>query len=118
MPPEYKPWLDVALQLPIVAFFAWFILKRDKDYQLVMTERDNSCKEFIATLDANHAALLESVHINAEKSIARMAESVDRVAHQVAKNTTTVIMHDATVKGVNPETVGSPVDIIRRLEGT
>lgn len=91
--PDTEFIISVAAQIPIVSLFAWFVINRDKKWQdffdNIINRQNEQMKEFSVSLDS--------------------------VAEQLAKNTVTLIMHDATVRGKNPSTMGSTQDILDKL---
>ena len=91
--PDIDSLYSVIAQIPIVGFLAWFVLKRDNEWRVYLKESNNRQTE----------------------AITKFSESIDNLTEQIAKNTATLLLHDATVKGVNPETMGTHKDILNKI---
>jgi hypothetical protein len=48
-------------------------------------------------------------------AIAKMEKTMDRQCDALRRLTVVILLHDATVRGKNPETLGTTDDIIRRV---
>ncbi len=96
--------LNIAIQVPIVVLFAWFVIKRDKDYDITRAARD---KEWQKTF--------ESAHDSGMADMKGVTEALNKLSEQLAKNTTTLILHDATARGENTETMGSTSEIFAQI---
>lgn len=101
---ELEFLLNLAVQVPIVVLFAWFVIKRDKDYDATRTARDREWHKMI-----------ERVHQTSMEQMKDMTDAMERIATQLVRNTTTLLLHDATVRGINPETIGSSKDIFAQV---
>jgi hypothetical protein len=54
-------WESVALQIPIVAIFVWFVLEKSKRDAIAAEKRDSQWREFLAAQNIANAAALEKV---------------------------------------------------------
>jgi len=90
-------------QLPLVAIFLWFVLQRDKK----LKEHDDEWR-----------GVIEKIQAQQNESMKEFSSALDVLAEQIAKSTATLILHDATCKGENSETIGSARDIMEKIYGS
>ncbi len=102
---------SVVTQLPLVALFAWFVIRRDKDFQTLLKARDQEWQDFF--LEIQNAQ--KNVCATHQKTLVDTSVSLEKMASQIAKNTVSMMLHDATVRGVNPDVMGSHEDLFEKV---
>ena len=112
---ELEIFIELARQMPIAAFVAWFIIKQNRD----ATAQIKLINDAWITASQNQAdscrALITERHDVGLETLEKMTETLDSLTRQVAKNTAITILHDATVRGENPETIGTTEDVMGKL---
>jgi hypothetical protein len=96
----------IAAELPIVLLFAFFVFKLIDRFDKIARERDTQWLTHFADEQARNRDNWKRFH----DGLAETARAIDR-------NTTTLLYHDATVRGVDPKASGSFEDLIRILRG-
>ena len=91
--PEYA--INLLLQIPLVGIFAWFVLQRDAEWRL-----------FLENMQRQNQIMLDEI-----------TNALERTARQLAKNTVAILIHDTTVRGVNPEALGDADELLKRVLG-
>jgi len=107
--------VSVAVQIPLVAFFAWFVIKRDKDVQITIKERDDAWRTALKEQENDWKTFIETQNKSGLDALQAITEALKSLTRQIAKNTAITILHDATVRGTNPETIGTTQDIMGKL---
>ncbi len=102
---------SIVTQLPLVALFAWFVIRRDKDFQALLKARDQEWQEFFLEIQSAQ----KNVCATHQKTLVSTSVSLEKMASQIAKNTVSMMLHDATVRGVNPDTMGSHEDLLEKV---
>ncbi len=102
---------SIVTQLPLVALFAWFVIRRDRDFQALLKSRDQEWQDFFLELQ-NAQKTVCATH---QKTLVDTGISLEKMASQIARNTVSMMMHDATVRGVNPDTMGSHEELMNKV---
>jgi hypothetical protein len=121
-------WVSVALQVPIVGLFVWFVLKRETSYQRYALrmqeswlkesqERERQVRDFIAESRQRERDFLTEQRSALVAALVAVTDRLSRVETQLAMNTAMLTVHDATVRGTNPETIGTTEEIMDRVLG-
>ncbi|RMD64628.1 hypothetical protein D6833_04150 [Candidatus Parcubacteria bacterium] len=96
--------VSVAAQAPLAALFAIFAIWLIKDARIEARRRDEAWQKYLdAFSDRN------------ERVLGEVSKHLENVSRQLAKNTVAIILHDATVRGKNPDTVGDTEDLLRKI---
>jgi len=78
-------------------------------------KRDETWRNFFKETAESQHKTMESVSRSHQEAMNGISRQLERLAEQVAKNTAIVVLHDATVRGTNPETIGTTEEIMERL---
>ncbi len=103
--------LTVLSQAPPILIVIVFVFYLLRELNRRDTKRDEVWRVFIKdwqvfikdTIDAQQAAML------------KISEVISILSEQVAKNTALMLLHDATVRGQNPSTIGTTEEIVEKL---
>jgi hypothetical protein len=79
--------INLLIQIPLVGIFVWFILERDKRSDAQQSDRETQWRDF----------LREQREQN-NSSIARLAEKIESISHEVARLNGVLSAHDAASK--------------------
>ena len=91
--------LPLLIQIPLVGLFGWFVVKMVA-----------SVKSYIETREAAWQTVLKD-----HSSV--VGEQLKALTRQTAINTAVLLQHDATVRGINPDSLGTTSDLIARILG-
>jgi hypothetical protein len=79
--------INLLVQIPLVGIFIWFILERDKRSDTQTATRENQWMNFLREQrEQNNAA------------IARLAENIESISHEVSRLNGVLSAHDAASK--------------------
>lgn len=107
--------LALVSQFPLLGIFLWFVLHRDKETVKAQQTQNEEWREEFKKLSESWQTNVESRHVRYLTTFQKMTETLEALTRQLSKNTAVTILHDATVRGTNPETIGSTHDIIQKL---
>lgn len=96
----------VAAELPIVLLFAFFVFKLIDRFDKLSRERDSSWLSFLSGEQEKNRENWKRFH----DGLSSTSRSIDRLS-------TILLYHDATVRGLNPSSIGSTEELIRILKG-
>lgn len=105
MDPSVSLVLSIASQIPVVAAFIYFVLRSNKDWREAMEKMDATGRNFITNLEKQQNQYME-----------RIADSIDIMSNNLRELGAMLSRHDATVRGVNSQTVGSHDEIQNHLD--
>jgi hypothetical protein len=79
--------VNLLMQIPLVGIFIWFILERDKRSDAQQSTRETQWRDFLKEQrEQNNAA------------IARLAEKIESISHEVSRLNGVLSAHDAASK--------------------
>lgn len=67
------PLISIGMQIPVVAMFAWFVLKMTADHTKAQERRDDEWRDFLKDQRESHHAALS-----------RLAEEIKTLGHEIA----------------------------------
>lgn len=104
---------QMAIQIPLVILFAFFVFKMMDRFDRIIQLRDAAAEE---------AAEKASQNASAERALDRESwkrfnEALTDVSRAIDRNSVILFYHDATVRGVDPQAMTSQDELLRILRG-
>jgi type III secretory pathway component EscU len=93
-------WKDVAFQLPALGLFVVMIV-----YVL----------RYIEKMSENYHARMNEMTAPFQQAINHLADEIAESKKVNARLAQIILYHDATVKGENPEVLGTPQDLMNKI---
>ena len=90
--------LPLAIQIPLVAAFMWFVLEIMKRQAAASKERDDKLDIAQNMREGNWREFLREERTQNNEATARLAEEIKRIAERLEANTTLLVAHDASVR--------------------
>jgi hypothetical protein len=121
MTPELLALLTQSPPIVVVIIAGIYFLremnKRDSVLMAEMGKRDIIWREFIKDISEGQVEMISEVVQSIKESADGNKMALKQLTDQVARNTATLLLHDATVRGTNPETIGTTEDLVKRILG-
>ena len=97
-------WENLAIQIPIVAAFIWFVLEMDKRAAIYAAKRDEQWRAFLAAQSAQSAEALNKAAGAIERVAQKMDEHDSMVRQAIAKMEVAAMLRKDNAKPakVNP----------------
>ena len=105
----------IAAQVPVTALFVWFVVWMRKQEGVERREREETQAKERQLRETQYATHRDTMIDRFDATLKTMTGEMLATTRSVETLSVILLHHDATVRGENPEVLGSHSDLLKRL---